>query len=158
MNTLATADAAYIAGLFDGEGSIGFRRSHGTSKTHSKTSYLRLRITNTHHEVLLWVAAVVGVGKVFTRPPSGKQRKPYHEWLLGRENVLKLLHQIFPYLRIKRLQAEIAFRFEASVANKSYRARLSPEVVALREGFRCEMTVANCGADASAYGPQGPSR
>lgn len=165
MNQLTATDAAYIAGLFDGEGSIGFRRVH-SSDGHTPGCVLRIRITNTHSEVLRWVACVVGApNKVFKRKPGKAHYLPYYEWSVSSQNALSLLHQIYPYLRIKRLQAEVAFRYEQSPASGSFRGnqyrRVPQEVAELREQFKQELHEVNrtyCGADASALGPQGPNR
>ena len=62
-------DRAYIAGLFDGEGSIHFKRGNEKKKKHNGEGYrisnslrLSMEITMTDESVLRWVHEVLGVG------------------------------------------------------------------------------------------------
>ena len=62
-------DRAYIAGLFDGEGSIHFKRGVEKKKKHKGKGYrtsnslrLSMEITMTDQSVLTWVHEVLGVG------------------------------------------------------------------------------------------------
>mgnify|MGYP003668689389 CR=1 FL=1 len=62
-------DAAYIAGLFDGEGSIHIRRGIEKKKKHkgkpgyrySNSLRLSMEITMTDRSVLMWVHEVLGL-------------------------------------------------------------------------------------------------
>ena len=70
--TISSEDIAYIAGLFDGEGSIHFKRAPEKKKKHKgKSGYrwsnslrLSMEITMTDKSVLVWVHEVLGVGTV----------------------------------------------------------------------------------------------
>ena len=62
-------DKAYIAGLFDGEGSIHFKRGVEKKKKHKGKGYrtsnslrLSMEITMTDESVLRWLHEVLGVG------------------------------------------------------------------------------------------------
>ena len=74
-------DKAYIAGLFDGEGSIhfkrGWRRKRNTKvKKYRMSNSLRLsmEITMTDRSVLMWVHEVlIGVGTLTKKPRKGKR-------------------------------------------------------------------------------------
>ncbi len=63
-------DAAYIAGLFDGEGSIHFKRGIEKKKKHngkpgyrlSNSMRINMEITMTDESVLIWVHETLGVG------------------------------------------------------------------------------------------------
>ena len=64
-------DRAYIAGLFDGEGSIHFKRGLEKKKKHkggghrlSNSLRLSMEITMTDKSVLTWVHEVLGVGTI----------------------------------------------------------------------------------------------
>ena len=64
-------DRAYIAGLFDGEGSIHFKRGIEKKKKHKGEGYrysnsmrISMEITMTDYSVLVWVHEVLGVGTV----------------------------------------------------------------------------------------------
>ena len=74
-------DRACIAGLFDGEGSIHFKRALEKKKTHkgkpgyrmSNSLRLSMEITMTDESVLLWVHEVLGVGTLNKKPRKGKR-------------------------------------------------------------------------------------
>ena len=76
---IAETDAAYIAGLFDGEGSIHFKRSVEKKKKHKGGGYrisnslrLSMEITMTDQSVLAWVHEVLGVGTLNKKPRKGR--------------------------------------------------------------------------------------
>ena len=73
-------DRAYIPGLFDGEGSIHFKRAKKKKKKHKGKGYrmsnslrLSMEITMTDESVLLWVHEVLGVGTLNKKPRKGKR-------------------------------------------------------------------------------------
>ena len=80
-------DKAYIAGLFDGEGSIHMRRGIEKKKKHkgkpgyrlSNSMRISMEITMTDRSVLVWVHEVLGVGTLKPKTVKGlrKDGTPY---------------------------------------------------------------------------------
>ena len=78
---ISSEDIAYIAGLFDGAGSIHFKRAPEKKKKHKgKSGYrwsnslrLSMEITMTDKSVLVWVHEVLGVGTLTKKPRKGKR-------------------------------------------------------------------------------------
>ena len=78
---ITDTDKAYIAGLFDGEGSIHFKRGLEKKKKHrgkpgyrmSNSLRLSMEITMTDRSVLTWVHEVLGVGTLTKKPRKGKR-------------------------------------------------------------------------------------
>lgn len=67
-------DAAYIAGLFDGEGSIHFKRSPEKKKSGTYDCMrISMEISMTDSSVLIWVHEVLGVGTLNKKPRKGKR-------------------------------------------------------------------------------------
>ena len=73
-------DKAYIAGLFDGEGSIHMKRALEKKKKHkgkrhriSNSLRLSMEITMTDRSVLLWLHEVVGCGTLTKKPRKGRR-------------------------------------------------------------------------------------
>lgn len=91
-------DRAYIAGLFDGEGHVGF-----TQSGQSKTWALRVMITNTNKSVLTWVQSLYG-GKIYSFHGKRHWKVGYHFVLLW-DVAAEFLSDIEPWLRIKQEQA-----------------------------------------------------
>ena len=76
--TITNEQAAYIAGLFDGEGSIYFAKRPERKKKHKGPGYrtsisqrISMEITMTDQSVLKWVHEVLGVGTLNKKPRKG---------------------------------------------------------------------------------------
>ncbi len=78
---IAETDRAYIAGLFDGEGSINFKRGIEKKKKHKGKGYrysnsmrISMEITMTDYSVLVWVHETLGVGTLRSKTVKGKRK------------------------------------------------------------------------------------
>ena len=78
---ITNEDIAYIAGLFDGEGSIYFARRKEKKKKHNGKGYrysmsqrISMEITMTDEMVIRWVHEVLGVGTVVRKPRKGLRK------------------------------------------------------------------------------------
>ena len=79
--SIPDTDKAYIAGLFDGEGSIHFKRGLEKKKKHkgrpgyrmSNSLRLSMEIAMTDKSVLIWLHEVLGVGTLNDKPRKGKR-------------------------------------------------------------------------------------
>ena len=74
-------DKAYIAGLFDGEGSIYFARRPEKKKKHKGKGYrtsmsqrISMEITMPDQSVIRWVHEVLGCGTVVKKPRKGLRK------------------------------------------------------------------------------------
>ena len=81
MSTPASQDIAYIAGLFDGEGSIYYAKRRERKKKHNGEGYrysnsqrISMEITMTDRSVLEWVHEVLGVGTLNKKPRKGLRK------------------------------------------------------------------------------------
>ena len=79
--TITNEQAAYIAGLFDGEGSIYFAKRPEKKKKHkgpgfrdSNSQRISMEITMTDQSVLKWVHEVLGVGTLNKKPRKGVRK------------------------------------------------------------------------------------
>jgi hypothetical protein len=78
---ISDVDKAYIAGLFDGEGTIHFKRGIEKKKKHNGKSGYRLsnsmrismEIAMTDESVLIWVHQTLGIGTLNKKPRKGKR-------------------------------------------------------------------------------------
>tara|TARA_R100001440_G_scaffold75144_1_gene101648 strand:+ start:109 stop:549 length:441 start_codon:yes stop_codon:yes gene_type:complete len=78
---ISQSDIAYIAGLFDGEGSIYFAKRIEKKKKHKGKGYrtsmsqrISMEITMTDESVVRWVHEVLGVGTVVKKPRKGRRK------------------------------------------------------------------------------------
>ena len=71
---ISDVDKAYIAGLFDGEGSIHFKRKPETKRSGTYDCMrISMEISMTDRSVLIWVHEVLGVGTLNKKPRKGKR-------------------------------------------------------------------------------------
>ena len=95
-------EAAYLAGLIDGEGSILVVQRREQRNT------WRLSISNTYRPVIEWCRAVTGVGSLVSIPK--RHLNPKHAdcwvWQCYSWNAAQTLQQTLPFMTIKREKAE----------------------------------------------------
>ena len=106
-------DKAYIAGLFDGEGSIHFKRGLEKKKKHkgkghrlSNSLRLSMEITMTDKSVVMWVHDVLGVGTFREKRVKGKRKDgtPYlkqYKWRCVFRDAYLVSCALFPYAHVK---------------------------------------------------------
>ena len=94
--TITNEQAAYIAGLFDGEGSIYFAKRPEKKKKHKGRGYrvsisqrISMEVTMTDQSVIRWVHKVLGCGTVVKKPRKGL-RKDGTKYLIGSINPFSL--------------------------------------------------------------------
>ena len=98
---ISIADAAYVAGLFDGEGSVDFKRR---KEKRGNVQNILMRIEMTDEDVLNWVHEKLGVGTVRKRNRSPsvkahwKDRWVYSVRFRQAYQVAKLL---WPFAQVK---------------------------------------------------------
>ena len=69
------SDAAYIAGLFDGEGSIEFKKRKEKKRSGTYNCMrISMEISMTDQSVLRWVTEVLGCGTFTKKPRKGKRK------------------------------------------------------------------------------------
>ena len=93
----------YLAGLFDGEGSIFLAQG-------KKYYYLRVGINITHELTPRLFHKCFG-GNLGIIPPKGNSKQQWY-WRAAGEDALSFLITIYPYLIIKRGQAELGIKFQ----------------------------------------------
>lgn len=118
LRHLTQAEIGYIAGLFDGEGSISIHyttvnRATKTNRrwTHKVPAkrrwYLTINITNTDPRAIQWLIEKMPFGREsFAKPSTPNRRIPYF-WRLGVVYGAHFCHEIAPYLIIKKNEAEL---------------------------------------------------
>lgn len=111
-----TISPEYIAGFFDGEGSVVIEHKNRGYKTYR----LRFSIANTCLEVLKEIQAVVG-GSISTslsaiQKASNKQY-PCHKLIISAgADVKRFIELIGPHIRVKRPQLEAAARYAQTLS------------------------------------------
>lgn len=96
---------AYIAGIIDGEGCISSCRNNAGG-----TYRIRVMVVMCDSEAIEFGQLFFG-GKIWARSSIDNRRQAYIWTVSKREDQLFFLNSIYPYLRVKRDQAEIALEW-----------------------------------------------
>lgn len=107
-------DLIYFAGLFDGEGSIMIVRS--ASKVFMKNrihpSYSPVaRIGMVENWLMNDFQKCFGLGEVYQEKPYHRKRPITRVTIRKRQDCLDFIKMIYPYLRLKKPQADVALSF-----------------------------------------------
>ena len=103
-------DLSYLAGFFDGEGSIYIITNYKRNQ-HS----LVVSITNTDMKILNWIKDFFGGNIAKTLFIKEKNNKPCGRIRFYSQNALFFLKQIEPFLKIKKEKARLAIRFQSQL-------------------------------------------
>ena len=110
---ITNEDIAYIAGLFDGEGSIYYAKRKEKKKKHKGKGYrysmsqrISMEITMTDENVIRWVHEVLGVGTVVKKPRKGlrKDGTKYlmqYKWRCTFRDAFYVCRLLWPYAHTK---------------------------------------------------------
>ena len=96
-------DLAYIAGLFDGEGSVSYKQ-YMRKRAHNKKAYptwqIRLEIAMTDKSLLVWLHEVLGVGTMGPRKVKPGRKKQWR-WRCSQRDAYYVCLLIWPWSHTK---------------------------------------------------------
>ena len=110
---ISSEDIAYLAGLFDGEGSIYYAKRIEKKKKHKGKGYrtsmsqrISMEVTMTDESVIRWMHEVLGVGTVVKKPRKGlrKDGTKYlmqYKWRCTFRDAYYVCCLLFPYAHTK---------------------------------------------------------
>jgi hypothetical protein len=134
-------DAAYMAGLIDGEGSVYMVQTTRTSFT------IHVAVTNTHMGVIEWCRTTFGgsLGKVIRKGKQREHHAPGYQWACHCRYALACLRACVPYMKIKREQALLAIDFMDSMRERGYQHGhpVPAEEVERRQAIKAQMSKLN---------------
>ena len=129
---LLAIDAAYIAGLVDGEGTISLSRRHARDRRQ-----LVVSIANTELRLLRFVLERVGAGKITRKKTTAAHHTPSCAYSISNRQALALLEQLHPFLRShKRERASLVLSQYTSVTPRN--GKYTPAIEQRRESFERE--------------------
>ena len=106
-------DTAYIAGLFDDEGSLQYKKAWERKKKHKGEGYrkthtwrINMEIAMTDESVIRWVHEVSGVGSVVKRnvkgtTKSGGRYKTQWRWRCSFRDAYYMCKMLWPFAQVK---------------------------------------------------------
>lgn len=123
--SLASTEAAYLAAIVDGEGSVSIIDRSATRPGASRPT-IRLVVGNTYLPLLEWIAAKTGVGRIFQHSKLRDRVKPNKQmyyWGVTSLQAVQVLQQLTPYLLEKRERAQPAIDSQPNALRDNYAAR-----------------------------------
>jgi hypothetical protein len=119
-----THDLIYMAGLFDGEGSVGIYQ-HGKPTARRKVAQFMLivQLSGTHEPMMQWVHRTFGgnIRREHDKPTTNPKWSMAWRWKTNSQHAGLFLSSIYPYLKAKRSQVRVALTFQAHVETYNYR-------------------------------------
>ena len=110
---ISSEDIAYLAGLFDGEGSIYFAKRIEKKKKHKGKGYresmsqrISMEVTMTDESVIRWMHEVLGVGTVNKKPRKGRRKDGtkylmQYKWRCTFRDAYYVCRLLWPYAHTK---------------------------------------------------------
>lgn len=122
---LTETEKAYLAGLFDGEGTIGY---YCKLKVGYHTA--SLAIYNTDARVMTWIKERIDFGGIYLN--KGGKHKAWQWQLNSKAQIQEFLTAIRPYLVIKADQVDLLFSLWNAEEKTRAGRKLSGEVLQMR--------------------------
>lgn len=108
MKQSKTSKYAYVAGIIDGEGCISVHKARNDRPNDNRGYDMYVCVNQNDGRILDYCLGVFG-GKIYSGLNYGK---PLYKWVVCNENALFMLKRILPFLKRKKIEAQIAMEFE----------------------------------------------
>jgi hypothetical protein len=126
---LSPTEAAYIAGIVDGEGTITLTRRNSNKQRH-----LILSVSNTELRLLRHIRLVTGVGKITQKRVYSERHAIGYTYGTSNRHALDIIRAIRPYLQThKRLRARLVLENYLKLTPRN--GKYTPAMFRKREKF-----------------------
>ncbi len=115
LEATARLTPQWLAGFFDGEGSVFICQSPGM-----KNPQLRVSITQAEPVLLVLIATKFDIPCGPHHRPDPRSRKPKYEIVYNGKNAVPLLEYVKNHVILKRKQVELALEFAALILGKGF--------------------------------------
>jgi hypothetical protein len=141
------AEAAYMAGIMDGEGTFYIGNFSGNRKNGDKHYQTLIAVATTDKCLMDWLHNTFGGGvRAYTPKQMAKNsRKQVFRWCATSNRMLHICEIIFPYLVIKKRQAEIMIEIRKTfndlhnIKGRQHVQNLPVGILELRQQFMNEL-------------------
>ena len=129
VSTLSQVDAAYIAVVIDGEGTITLSRKHKNDNRQ-----LSITISNTEMPLLKYIIDTIAAGKITNKKVYKNNHTPSMTYAISNRQALDLLIQATPFLKTyKKERAELILKDYIRVTPRN--GKYNEELIIEREKF-----------------------
>lgn len=135
VESLTTEDLAYMAGFFDGEGSITIHQNYRPSpRGKSPNHTLQVGIGNIDPRVLTWIHSHFG-GSFTIRRRRSPRHRIVAQWIIRCSKAALFLEAIRPFIRMKRDQVDVGIAYQHTKSMRGPKRVMAVDV-AWREAQR----------------------
>lgn len=128
---MTETEKAYIAGIIDGEGSIMLQRIHKNEFPSPCVS-----VASTSLELLNWLKKTIGKGMIISKKNYNPEvHKDCYSYVLRRNDAIKLIDEICPYLVIDSKKKRAKLIIEKYKALTPRNGRYTDEMIKAKEDF-----------------------
>ncbi len=129
INQLSPTDAAYIAGIIDGEGTITLTQEHSNEQRR-----LVVSISSTERRLLEYIQRITSIGTISNKRTYKNNHTPSYCYKVTNRQALSLIEQIYVYLRgYKAKRAQLVL--DKYLALTPRNGRYTAELLAQRQAF-----------------------
>ena len=130
-----TTTKAYLAGIFDGEGTVGIMRHRPHAGGRNFSYVLQIQIANTDRRIIDYLNAVLhGSGSVKKSNERRPNQRDCYFWMCACQRAAAFLRMIRPFSVIKQDQIDVALAFAGRVKPGSI--ALTSQEVGIRDEYR----------------------
>ena len=115
---MTEAEAAYIAGLFDGEGTITYKKYKEKKKNGTYDCWrISMEIAMTDRSVLVWLTEVLGCGTLNKKPRKNGHKMQYR-WRCVFRDAFHVCCILFPFAHVKLSKIQQVIEHYSSIQKK----------------------------------------
>jgi len=115
MKNMTIAEAAWLAGIIDGEGSIFIMRQKRKDRERDVNYILRLTVESTDHIMAPTCKDITGEGEKIHQSSDARENcSDRLKWQVNGKKAVRVLQHILPYMKVKKDQAEAAISFQST--------------------------------------------
>jgi len=115
---MTEAEAAYIAGLFDGEGTITYKKYKEKKKNGTYDCWrISMEIAMTDRSVLVWLTDVLGCGTLNKKPRKNGHKMQYR-WRCVFRDAFHVCCILFPFAHVKLSKIQQVIEHYSSIQKK----------------------------------------
>jgi hypothetical protein len=129
IRELSETEAAYLAGIVDGEGTITLTRTHRGESRRPVVS-----ISSTELPLLRYVQSIIGTGRITSKITARRHHSQSFAYVISSRRALALLARISGYLRTYKLQ-RCRLLLDQYLAVTPRNGRYTPAQRAAKEDF-----------------------
>jgi len=129
VKRLTEAQAGYLAGIVDGEGTITLTR-----RNINRQRYLTLTISNCEFKLLKYVSTLIGAGRITTKRTYHENHSTAYTYQISSKQALDVIRAIAPFLQTyKRQRAALALSSYSKLTPRN--GKYSDDILKKRQKF-----------------------